>query len=286
MLRERFLFRARDKCLELGLRTRLMGVVNVTPDSFSDGGRYFSTREAIDRCLQIVDEGADLIDIGGESTRPGSGPVSAEEELERILPVIEAVRPLVPVMISVDTYKSRVAEEALKAGADVINDISSFRFDPGITEVVAQSEAGVIVMHCRGTPATMHQLPPSADIIRDVCEGLQIAVNTAYKSGIDRDRIVVDPGIGFGKNAVENLQILNRLRFLGEMGLPLLVGPSRKRFIESVLGLPVDQRLVGTVASAVVAVLNGVHMLRVHDVAEVYQATQVTDAILSEALPE
>lgn len=132
----------------------------------------------------------------------------------------------------------------------------------------------------------MHQLPPSADIIRDVCEGLQIAVNTAYKSGIDRDRIVVDPGIGFGKNAVENLQILNRLRFLEEMGLPLLVGPSRKRFIESVLGLPVDQRIVGTVAAAVVAVLNGAHMLRVHDVAEVHQATQVTDAILSEALPE
>jgi dihydropteroate synthase len=286
MLRKSFLFRACDKCLELGLRTRLMGVVNVTPDSFSDGGRYFSAQEAIDRCLQIVDEGADLIDIGGESTRPGSNPVSAHEELERILPVIEAVRPLVPVMISVDTYKSRVAEEALKAGADVINDISSFRFDPGIAEVVAQSSAGVILMHCRGTPSTMHQLPPSADIIRDVCEGLQIAVNTAYKSGIDRDRIVVDPGIGFGKNAVENLQILNRLRFLEEMGLPLLVGPSRKRFIESVLGLPVDQRIVGTVAAAVVAVLNGAHMLRVHDVAEVHQATQVTDAILSEALPE
>ncbi len=286
MSRETFLFRARDKYLELGLRTRLMGVVNVTPDSFSDGGRYFSPREAIDRCLKIVDEGADLIDIGGESTRPDSRPVSANQELERILPVIEAVRPQVAVMISVDTYKSRVAEEALKAGADLINDISSFRFDPGIAKVVARSEAGVVLMHCRGTPATMHQLPPSTDIIRDVHDGLQIAVNTAYKSGIDRDRIVVDPGIGFGKDAVENLQILNRLRFPEELGLPVLVGPSRKRFIESVLGLPVDQRLVGTVAAAVVAVLNGAHMLRIHDVAEVRQATQVTDAILSEALPE
>jgi dihydropteroate synthase len=263
-----------------------MGVVNVTPDSFSDGGRYYSTQQAIDRCLQLVDEGTDLIDIGGESTRPGSTPVSTTEELDRILPVIEAVRPKTRVMISVDTYKSGVAEETLRAGADVINDISSFRFDPRLTEVVADSAAGVVLMHCRGTPSTMHQLPPSADIIRDVHEGLQTAVNTAYKSGIERDRIVVDPGIGFGKDAVENLLILNRSNFLEALGFPVLVGTSRKRFIESILGLPVDQRLMGTVASAVAAVLKGVHMLRVHDVAEVRQATRVADAILLEALPE
>jgi dihydropteroate synthase len=263
-----------------------MGVVNVTPDSFSDGGRYYSTQQAIDRCLQLVDEGTDLIDIGGESTRPGSTPVSTTEELDRILPVIEAVRPKTRVMISVDTYKSGVAEEALRAGVDVINDISSFRFDPRLVEVVTDSAAGVVLMHCRGTPLTMHQLPPSADIIRDVLGGLQIAVNTAYKSGIDRDRIVVDPGIGFGKDAVENLHILNRIDFLEALGLPVLVGTSRKRFIDSILGLPVDQRLMGTVASAVAAVLKGVHMLRIHDVAEVRQATRVADAILLEALPE
>jgi dihydropteroate synthase len=263
-----------------------MGVVNVTPDSFSDGGRYYSTQHAIDRCLQLVGEGADLIDIGGESTRPGSSPVSVTEELDRILPVIEAVRPKIRVMISVDTYKARVAEEALRAGANVINDIGSFRFDPQLAEVVAESAAGVVLMHCRGTPATMHQLPPSADIIKDVQEGLQTAVNTAYKLGIDRGRIVVDPGIGFGKDAVENLQILNRMHFLKELGLPVMVGTSRKRFIESILGLPVDQRLVGTVASAVVAVMKGVHILRVHDVAEVRQATRVADAIMWEALPE
>lgn len=286
MVRKTSLFRACDKQLELGRRTRLMGVVNVTPDSFSDGGRYYATQQAIERCLQLVREGADLVDIGGESTRPGSSPVSVTEELDRILPVIEAVRPKVRGMISVDTYKAGVAEEVLRAGVDVINDIGSFRFDPRLAEVVANSAAGVVLMHCRGNPATMHQLRPSADIIKDVYKGLQTAVNTAYESGIDRDRIVVDPGIGFGKDAVENLQILNRIHLLRELGLPVLVGTSRKRFIESILGLPVDQRLVGTVASAVVAVLKGVHVLRVHDVAEVRQATRVVDAIMWEALPE
>jgi len=286
MNRPTFLFRAREKVLELGHKTRLMGVVNITPDSFSDGGRYFEVDRAVDHSLSLVEAGAEILDLGGESSRPGAFPVSFQEEMDRVIPVLTQVRKRVPVMISVDTYKAPVAEEALNCGADIVNDISAFRLDQKMPEVVNRFQAGIILMHMRGTPSTMHKLSPSADIFQEVYEDLQIAVNKAYKSAIPRDRIVLDPGIGFGKNAEESLQLLNRLSYLQTLRLPILVGTSRKSFIGKVLDRPVEARLMGTVASSIVAVLNGAHILRVHDVEEVDTAARTVDAIMTESLPE
>jgi dihydropteroate synthase len=206
--------------------------------------------------------------------------------MDRVLPVLEKVRKLVSVMISVDTYKASVAEAALSCGADIINDISAFRLDRTMPEIVNRFQAGVILMHMRETPATMHRLPPSPDIFREVHKDLQIAVNKAYKSNIAHDRIVLDPGIGFGKNATESLQLINRLPGLQTLQLPILVGTSRKSFIGQVLDQPVGERLMGTLASSVVAALNGAHILRVHDCGEVAAALKVVDAIVNESLPE
>jgi len=286
MCRSPFVFRARDKELELGSKTRLMGVVNVTPDSFSDGGCYLETDRAVERCLSLVEQGAEILDLGGESSRPGALPVTIDQELERVLPVIERVRNLVPVMISVDTYKAPVAEAALQCGADLINDISAFRFDERMPELLNQFQAGAVLMHMRGTPADMHTLPPSRDIFREVFGDLQTAVNKAYKHNVPHDRIIVDPGIGFGKNAEESLQLLNRLSGLRGFQLPILVGTSRKSFIGRVLDEPVENRLMGTVASSIVAVVNGAHILRVHDVREVRSAVKIVDAIATESLPQ
>ncbi|UCF39483.1 MAG: dihydropteroate synthase [Acidobacteriota bacterium] len=261
-----------------------MGVVNITPDSFSDGGRFFDPSRAVEHALRLIAEGADILDIGGESTRPGAEPVSAEEELSRVIPVLEAIRPKTEILISIDTYKADVAAKALEFGADIVNDISGFRFDPEMSAVVADSGAGVILMHCRGTPATMATLEPSRDLFGGIERDLQVSVNTAYYSGIVRDKIVLDPGIGFGKNSAENLRILDRLAFLQKFELPILVGLSRKRFIGDVLRLPVEQRLLGTAGASAVAVLRGAHILRVHDVAEIRQVVRVVDAITSERL--
>ena len=210
--------------------------------------------------------------------------MSVQEEVDRVLPVLAKVRGLVSVMISVDTYKAPVAEAALNCGADVVNDISTFRFDEKMPELVNRFQAGVVLMHMRGTPSTMHTLPPSTDIFQEVYEDLQIAVNKAYKYDIAHDRIVVDPGIGFGKNAKESLQLVNRLSGLRSLQLPVLVGTSRKSFIGKVLDQRVGERLLGTVASSIVAVLNGAHILRVHDVEEVGAAVKMVDAITNESL--
>lgn len=285
MIRPSFLFRARDKGLALGVKTRLMGVVNITPDSFSDGGRYIETDKAVERCVSLVEAGADVLDLGGESSRPGALPVTVEEEMDRLLPVLEEVRKLVETMISVDTYKASVAEAALSIGADIINDISAFRFDEEMPEVVNHFKAGVVLMHMRGTPSTMHTLPASTDIFQEVYDDLQTAVNTAYKYNIAHDRIVVDPGIGFGKNAKESLQLVNRLSGLQSLELPVLVGTSRKSFIGKILNQPVETRLLGTVASSIVAVMKGAHILRVHDVGEVEAAIRMVDAIATESFP-
>lgn len=259
-----------------------MGIVNVTPDSFSDGGRYCSPEAALEHALQMAEDGADILDIGGESTRPGAAQVDEAEELRRVIPILTALRNQTSAMISVDTYKASVAEAAIDAGADIINDISSLRFDSRMAEVVGRSDAGIILMHSRGTVSELHSLPPSADILGDLVKDLQMAVYKAFKTGISRDRMILDPGLGFGKNTAENLRILNRLSVLAELKLPILVGPSRKRFIGEVLNLPVSDRLLGTVAASVAAVANGAHIIRVHDVKEVRQALAIIDSISTE----
>ena len=281
-------FRAREKVLELGRRTRIMGVVNVTPDSFSDGARFLDRSHAVDHCLELAEQGADIIDIGGESTRPGGEPISESVELDRILPVIEDLVGNVNALISADTYKAGVAREALKAGADIINSVGAFQLDPEMAPAVADHQAGIILMHSRGTPRTMHQLPRSPDILAEIQEDLRAALQTAFAHQIARDRIVLDPGIGFGKTADDNLRILNRLSFLREFEVPILVGTSRKRFLGKVLGLAVDQNwsgegvLLGTAASVVMAIAQGAHIVRVHDVREIRQVVQTADAILAE----
>lgn len=280
--RREYLFRAGDREIGLGCRTCLMGIVNITPDSFSDGGRFLETQAAIDRCLELQSQGAGIVDLGAESSRPGAEAVSLEVELERLLPVLEAIRPHLDVMISVDTCKAGVAREALRAGADIINDVSSLRFDPEMAEVVSEHRAGLILMHMRGTPATMQQLPPSPDIIAEIHQDLQIAVDRAHHAGIARDRLVLDPGIGFGKTAEDNLKIISRLSSFASFQLPLLVGTSRKSFLGRILDLPVEERLIGTIASSIAAVIGGAHIIRVHDVVELSQAVAVVDSILAE----
>ncbi|GAB4242781.1 MAG: dihydropteroate synthase [Acidobacteriota bacterium] len=278
-MRKRYVFRARGKALELGERTRLMGILNVTPDSFSDGGRFVERDRAVEHGLRLVAEGAEILDIGGESTRPGSSPVPAEVELARVVPVIEALRPHTDALLSVDTYKAEVARAALEAGADIVNDVSGFRFDPAMPEVVERYEAGVVLMHMRGTPADMHTLPPAPDIVAEVRQGLQVAVRQADGAGIPRDRILLDPGLGFGKNAEENLVLLRRLPRLMEFDMPWLVGPSRKRFIGHVLEKPVEERLWGTAAVCAFCAWQGVHVLRVHDVGPIRQVVDMIDAL-------
>ena len=281
-------FHSRGKVLELGRRTRIMGVVNVTPDSFSDGGRFLDRSTAVDRCLELVEQGADIIDIGGESTRPGGEPVPESVELDRVLPVLEDLAGSVNALISVDTYKASVAREALKAGADIINNVGALQLDPALAPEVANHQAGIILMHSRGTPRTMNRLPRSPDILAEIQKDLRTALQTACAHQIPRDRIVLDPGIGFGKTAEDNLSILNRLSFLREFEVPILVGTSRKRFLGKILGLRVDNNwkgegvLLGTAASVVMAIVQGAHIVRVHDVKDIRQAVQTADAILAE----
>ena len=282
------LFRAREKVLELGRHTRIMGVVNVTPDSFSDGGRFLDRSDAVDRGLELIEQGADIIDIGGESTRPGGEPIAESVELDRILPVLEDLIGKVNALISVDTYKTGVAREALQAGADIINNVGAFQLDPEVAPVVANHQAGVILMHSRGTPRTMQEQPASPDILAEIQRDLGAALQTACDHQIARDRIVLDPGIGFGKTAEDNLSILNRLSFLREFEVPILVGTSRKRFLGKILGLAIDQNwngegvFPGTAASVVMAIARGAHIVRVHDVGEIRQFVHTADAILAE----
>ncbi|MFQ5737753.1 MAG: dihydropteroate synthase [Acidobacteriota bacterium] len=284
MARIPFQFRARGRVLDLGIRTRIMGIVNVTPDSFYPGGRYLDRAQAVQHCFRLIEEGADLLDIGGESSRPGARRVSTDEEQRRILPVIREVRARSSVLLSVDTYKSAVAEAALQEGADVVNDISAFRLDPQMPRVVAREEAGVILMHMRGEPRNMQRLPPSPDILADIRQGLQAALALAEERQIPHDRIILDPGIGFGKSAEDNLRILNRLSFLEDFHFPILIGTSRKSFLGKVLNVPEERRLMGTAASVAAAVLRGAHIVRVHDVEAIRMVTDVADAVLAESL--
>ncbi|MFL6207898.1 MAG: dihydropteroate synthase [Pyrinomonadaceae bacterium] len=270
------------RTLPLGARTLVMGVLNVTPDSFSDGGRYFAPKHAIEQGERMLAEGADIIDIGGESTRPGSEPVSVEEELRRVLPIIERLIKLPNAIISIDTTKSEVAHEALRAGAEIVNDISALRFDFHIADEAARADAGLVLMHSRGTPATMQRLPPVPDIFADVTASLRRSLTMAERRGVARAAIVLDPGIGFGKTAAQNVELIARFdQLVREFpDLPWLVGTSRKSFIGRLLAdAPADERLHGTMASVTAVVLKGASIVRVHDVRAAVETTRVADAI-------
>ncbi|MFP2958914.1 dihydropteroate synthase [Myxococcus sp. 1LA] len=270
-----------NRRFEWGARTYVMGVVNATPDSFSDAGRYTGTEATIAHGLALAEAGADLLDVGGESTRPGSLPVSADEELARVVPVIEALRARTEVPLSVDTTKAVVAREALKAGAHLINDITGFGADADLPRVVAEAGAACCLMHIQGTPATMQQAPRYDDVVEDVLGFLEAAVARAGAAGISRERILLDPGIGFGKTFEHNLFLLRRLPELRVLGLPLLVGTSRKGFLGRLAGgKPAAERLAATLGSlASMAALGGADVVRVHDVAEARDALAVADAI-------
>jgi dihydropteroate synthase len=288
-LGETYRFRTRGKTFELGQRTWLVGVVNVTPDSFFDGGLYFEPARAIDRALALAAEGADIIDIGGESSRPGSNPIPAKEEKKRILPVVEVLKQKNSVLISVDTTKAEVAEAALAAGADIINDISAGRFDPRMLPIAARSGAAVILMHMKGTPRTMQIAPHYDDVLGEVKAFLSERLEAAESCGLPRESILLDPGIGFGKLIDHNLILLNNLGALAELGRPLVVGISRKSFLGKILKVEAQDRLEGTIAAAVVSILRGASLLRVHDIQAVKQAVAVAEAIMSQgaaAVPE
>lgn len=256
-----------------------MGILNVTPDSFSDGGQYFDRDKAIQRAQEMEQEGADIIDIGGESSRPGSEPVALEEELRRILAVIEAAARLVKVPISVDTYRAAVARRALEAGAQVVNDISAFRFDPEMPQVTAEMRAAVVLMHSRGTRETLHKQSRMEDPVRDVIDDLSRSVEIARTAGVPASAIVVDPGIGFGKAADESVEVLKRLGAFSKLSYPLLVGTSRKSFIRTITTESPESRNWGTAAAIVAAILNGAHIVRVHDARQARVLADVADRL-------
>jgi len=270
------------RSLPFGERTLVMGVLNVTPDSFSDGGEFVSLDRAVAHAEQMIAEGADLIDIGGESTRPGSAFVTEAEELQRVIPVIERLAQTSPVPIAIDTTKSSVARAAIAAGAEIINDISGLRFDPSIADESAKAKAGLVLMHSRGTPKTMQQLPPAADIMSEVIGELRTSILVAEERGVARDSIAVDPGIGFGKTLAQNVELIAKLDqfVIAFAEFPIMIGTSRKSFIGKLLDdAPADQRLHGTIASVAASVLNGAHIVRVHDVKAGIEAVRIADAV-------
>lgn len=263
-------------------RPLIMGILNVTPDSFSDGGLHHDCDDAVDHALQMIDEGADIIDIGGESTRPGAAAVPADLELARVMPVIKKlVRLRDRIVISIDTWKSDVAEAALDAGAGIINDISGLTFDSAMAGVASRSRAGLVVMHTRGRPESMQQNTRYEDTLEAVAEGLRHSCTLALEAGVMRESIAIDPGIGFGKDAAGNIELLRRLRELTSPGFPLLIGTSRKSFIGKILGREPDQRLFGTAATVALAVWNGAAILRVHDVRAMRDAALTAHAVMT-----
>ena len=284
-------WRIKNGTFPIGERTLVMGILNVTPDSFSDGDLYLSREAAVAHGEEMISEGADIIDVGGESTRPGGEPVSAEEEIQRVVPVIEELTKRTATPVSIDTTKSEVARAALDAGAAIVNDISGLRFDFYVADAAARAGAGLILMHSRGTPASLHRLPPVADIIAEVINGLRGSVHLAERRGMKRESIVIDPGIGFGKSQEQNLELIAKLDQLiaAFPDLPVLVGTSRKSFIGRILvdndGSPATagERLHGTIASMAAAVLHGAHIIRVHDVKASVDAVKTIEAIAAAA---
>lgn len=268
------------RTLMLGRGTHLVGALNVTPDSFSDGGQFLDPAKAVARALEMARDGAAIIEVGGESSRPGSTPVTVDEELSRVLPVLERLAPTCPVPLAIDTTKAEVARRAVALGVGMVNDIGALRFDDAMAEVVAESGAALVLMHMKGKPRTMQKHPTYDDLLQQVYEFLHDRVEAALEHGIHPDQLVVDPGIGFGKTAHHNLVLLNRLGELRGLGRAILVGPSRKSFIGAVLGLPPDGRVEGTAAAVALAVARGAHLVRVHDVKEMSRVARMTDAIV------
>ncbi|MGB7022976.1 MAG: dihydropteroate synthase [Candidatus Acidiferrales bacterium] len=270
--------------LVLGEHTLIMGVLNVTPDSFSDGGQFLDARSAVEYAFQMERGGANLLDIGGESTRPGSLRVSAQQELERILPVLNQLRRRLKIPISIDTRKAEVADAAAKAGAELINDVSALRSDPELAKVARRHRLPMILMHMRGAPRTMQQGPFARSVLLDVTRGLREALARAKRLGIAKSQIILDPGIGFGKSYAQNFELLARLPEFARLGSPLLVGTSRKAFIGHALGkIPAEQRIWGTAATVAASILGGAHIVRVHNVAEMAQVAKIADAIANAA---
>ena len=279
-MRNLFTLRSRGKNLELGKRTRLMGVVNITPDSFYDGGRHADAEEAVQHALQLLAEGADIVDLGGQSTRPGSQPVGPEEELRRVLPVLRMLRSQTDAWISIDTYRSEVAHVCLTEGADLLNDVSSFRMDPRMTAVTSKYDVPVVCMHFLESLHPMPANPHYEDLFGEIMHFFHDTFRIAETAGVTRDRIVVDPGIGFGKNLDHNLRLIRGLSFLQTLECPVLAGPSRKSFIGKITGLPAEQRLEGAAAAAAICVQQGAHILRVHDVAFMRRFCDVLDELV------
>src|SRR6202050_1040828 len=287
--RRKFKLRLPSCTLALGERTLVMGVLNVTPDSFSDGGLFLDADAAVARALEMERDGADIVDIGGESTRPGSQAISAEEELRRILPVLERLRGKIRVPISVDTSKSEVAEAAAAAGAEILNDVTALQNDSRIADVARRRKLPLILMHMRGRPRTMQKGPFAKDVIRDVLAGLGKAIAIARRTGVAKSQIIIDPGIGFGKSYSQNFESLARLPELAKLGFPILIGTSRKSFIGRALegsprgGVAKDGRIWGAAATVAASILQGAHIVRVHDVAEMSEVARVTDVLASHA---
>jgi dihydropteroate synthase len=267
--------------ITLGKRTCVMGILNVTPDSFSDGGKYADVESAVARALEIQAEGADILDLGGESSRPGSTAISETEELRRVVPVVEALQERLTIPISIDTYRAAVAERCLCAGAQIVNDISAFRFDPAMASVVSSYKAGVVLMHSRGSRDELHRQGPMGDAVEEVTKDLARAVQIARDSGISMSSVVVDPGIGFGKTAEESLSLLRNVQALSPLECAVLVGTSRKSFIRKIIGSDIPfEPLWGTAATVAAAVSRGAHIVRVHDVREMRALVDVLDAIV------
>ena len=278
---DRGVLRARHYEFDLRARVHVMGVLNITPDSFSDGGVYLRPSAALERALAMVEEGADIIDVGGMSSRPGAKEKAEAEEIERTAPVVERLHEEWGGPISIDTYRSAVAEEAFKAGASILNDITGLRAEEGCAPVAARYEAACVLMHMQGTPRTMQRDPHYGDLMGEIAGFLAGAIGRAQAAGIGKGRVAIDPGIGFGKTTEQNLEILRRLPELEALGMPILVGPSRKSFIGKVLDLPVDDRLEGTLATVAYAVAQGARLLRVHDVRPVVRVSRMVEACLS-----
>ena len=287
--RKIFRLKLPSRTLVLGPRTLVMGVLNVTPDSFSDGGKFLDPTSAIEHALLMERAGADLLDLGGESTRPGSSVTPANEELARILPVLQGLRDVLKIPISIDTQKLEVAAAALDAGAELLNDISGLKSDPGLAELAARCGVPLILMHLRGEPRTMQKATFARDVMHDVAQGLKKSLAIARKAGVQKSQILLDPGIGFGKSFAQNYELLEKLPQLAKIGYPLLVGTSRKGFLGATLkrdgkSAPPEERIWGTAATVTASILNGAHIIRVHDVPEMAQVARVADCLVNPRL--
>ena len=278
--KKEFILDFRHRKYNLSERTHIMGVLNVTPDSFSDGGKFLSIDKAVSQALKMVEEGADIIDIGGESTRPGSLPVSLEEETQRVIPVIGALAKKIQIPISIDTYKSQIAQKAMEAGAEMINDISGLRFDSEMAKLAAKYDVPVIIMHIKGTPQNMQENPYYENVIKEIKDYFEEKINFADSAGIKKENVILDPGIGFGKRFEDNLAILKNLKEFKRLERPLLVGLSRKSFIGKILDVPVEERLEGSLGALAYSIMQGANIARVHDVKESVRVVKVVDTIL------